>query len=198
MTKFISNSKISEAQAEEAFKTILQYIGEDINREGLKDTPKRFIRNLHEYFQGYNNNPEIILKHTYGETSDYNGMVVLNDIEFISHCEHHFLPIVGKACVAYIPDRRVVGISKLARLVHIYAQRLQLQERMNAQIAQAIHDVLQPKGVAVGIVARHYCMSSRGVKTLQSSMSTTMFLGAFENNDNLKDQFVGFIKKIEL
>ncbi len=198
MTKLPASDQISQLQAEEAFKIILQYIGEDTEREGLKETPKRFINNLQEYFQGYSKDPKTILKNTYKETASYDGMVVLNDIEFISHCEHHFLPIVGKACVAYIPDNKVVGISKLARLVHVYAQRLQLQERMNSQIARAINDILQPKGVAVGIVARHYCMSSRGVKTLQSSMTTSMFLGTFDNNDHLKNQFIGFLNKIEL
>lgn len=167
---------------EQAFREVLRWIGEDPDRDGLRETPDRLIRAYQEYFSGYRQDPEQILRKTFEETDGYDEMVVLRGIPFESHCEHHVAPIIGRAWVAYVPDRRVVGISKLARVVEAYARRLQIQERLTAQIANAIDQVLKPRGVGVVIKAAHHCMSSRGVHMHGTDMVTSRMLGCFRDN----------------
>ncbi|HVO16812.1 MAG TPA: GTP cyclohydrolase I FolE, partial [Alphaproteobacteria bacterium] len=150
-------------QAEEAVRTLIRWAGDDPQREGLRDTPRRVAKAYEEFFAGYQVDAEDILRRTFSETNGYDEMVVLRDIRFESHCEHHIAPIIGKAHIAYMPDKRVIGISKLARLVEVFSKRLQIQEKMTAQIANAIHDVLQPKGVAVVVEGAHQCMTTRGI-----------------------------------
>ncbi|MFB3151029.1 MAG: GTP cyclohydrolase I FolE, partial [Alphaproteobacteria bacterium] len=172
----------SRARAEEAVRTLIRWAGDDPDREGLVSTPERVVRAYEEYFSGYGDDPVLILARTFEEADGYDEMVVLRDIRFESHCEHHLAPIIGKAHVAYLPDKRVVGISKLARLVEAYARRLQLQERMTSQIAGAIGTVLEPKGVAVVIEAAHQCVTSRGVHKPGATMITSSMLGAFRTD----------------
>lgn len=179
--------------AEQAVRTLIQWAGDDPDREGLLDTPARVVRAFEEYFQGYNADPEDILKRTFEEVEGYDEMVLLKDIRFESHCEHHMAPIIGKAHVAYLPKNRVVGISKLARVVELYAQRLQIQEKMTAQVANAINDVLQPEGVAVVIDASHQCMTCRGVHKPGVSMITSKMLGAFRDNDRTRREFLSMV-----
>ena len=185
-----NSKKVSDKEAEEAFKTILSWMGEDPNREGLLETPKRVVKAFEEYFAGYNKNPQNILEKTFFETGNYQDFVLLKNIEFRSHCEHHLAPIIGYASVAYIPDGKVVGISKLARIVDVFAKRLQTQETMTSQIANSIQNNLNPKGVAVFISAEHHCMSGRGVKKAHVDMNTTFFTRDFRDNQNLQNRFL--------
>lgn len=171
--------------AEHAFRTILSYIGEDPDREGLLETPSRFVRALDEHFAGYDVDPLRLLEKTFGETEQYDEMVLLRAIPFESHCEHHVAPITGCAWVAYVPSERVVGISKLARVVEVYAKRLQIQERMTAQIADTVNRALRPKGVGVVIKAAHACMTSRGVLKHGTDLVTSRMLGCFRDDARL-------------
>ena len=180
-------------QAEEAVRVLLRWAGDDPSREGLRDTPKRVVKAYEEFFVGYDADPEEVLKRTFEETDGYDEMVLLRDIRFESHCEHHMAPIIGRAHVAYLPHRRVVGISKLARVVEMYAKRLQIQEKMTAQIANAIEDALQPEGVAVVIEAAHQCMTTRGVHKPGVTMITSRMLGAFRENAATRREFLAMI-----
>ena len=180
-------------QAEDAIRTLLLWAGDDPEREGLQDTPSRVVRSYEEFFKGYEADPVEILERTFEETDGYDEMVLLRDIRFESHCEHHMAPIIGKAHVAYLPGRRVVGISKLARLVEAYAKRLQIQEKMTAQIANAIRNVLQPSGVAVVIEASHQCMTTRGIHKPGALMVTSRMLGAFRDNPATRREFLAMI-----
>lgn len=180
-------------EAEAAIRTLLRWAGDDPTREGLIDTPARVARAYEEFFAGYGEDPEDILRRTFEETDGYDEMVLLRDIRIESHCEHHMVPILGKAHVAYLPDRRVVGISKLARVIEIYAKRLQIQEKLTAQVANAINDVLQPKGVAVVIEAAHQCMTTRGVRKPGVTMVTSRMLGAFRDNPTTRREFMALI-----
>jgi len=183
----------SEAAAEEAFRSIIRWIGEDPSRDGLRETPQRLVRAFREYFCGYEEDPEEILKTTFEEVDGYDEMVVLRGVPFESHCEHHVAPIIGRAWVGYVPNRRVVGISKLARVVEAYARRLQIQERMTAQIANAIETVLSPGGVAVVIKATHHCMLSRGVKKHGADLVTSRMLGVFRDNQMTRSEFLALV-----
>lgn len=183
----------SREEAELAVRTLLLWAGDDPNREGLIDTPARVARAYEEWFAGYQHDPEDILRRTFEEVDGYDEMVVLKDIPFESHCEHHMAPIIGKAHVAYLPDRRVVGISKLARVVEAYGKRFQIQEKMTAQIANAIASVLHPHGVAVVIEGVHQCMTTRGVRKPGVSMVTSRMLGAFRDNPTTRREFLAYI-----
>lgn len=183
----------SREDAEAAVRTLLLWAGDNPDREGLVDTPARVVRAYEEWFQGYGYDPEDYLRRTFEEVEGYDEMVVLKDIPFESFCEHHMAPILGKAHVAYLPGRRVVGISKLARVVDLYAKRLQIQEKMTAQIANAINDVLQPLGVAVVVEAQHQCMTTRGVHKQGVAMVTSRMLGAFRNDPITRREFLSII-----
>jgi len=187
------SSKPSEAEAKEAVRTLIRWAGDDPSREGLLDTPKRVIQTYTEFFRGYSEDPDSILRTTFEETDGYDEMVVLKDINFESYCEHHIVPFVGKAHVAYLPAERVVGISKLARIVDAFAKRLQIQEKLTAQIANTINDVLSPKGVAVMMEATHQCMTTRGVKKPGVRMVTSTMLGAFRENPSTRREFLSII-----
>lgn len=180
-------------EAEQAVHTLLRWAGDDPGREGLRDTPARVARAFEDWFSGYAQDPEDYLTRTFEEIEGYDDMVVLKDIRFESHCEHHLAPIIGRAHVGYLPSNRVVGISKLARVVEAYARRLQVQEKMNAQIANTIQKVLQPKGVAVVIEAGHQCMTTRGVHKTGVTMVTSTMLGAFRDNSDTRREFLGII-----
>lgn len=181
---------VSQAQAEDAIKLLLRWAGDNPEREGLLDTPKRVAKAYKEWFGGYTMHPEDYLKRTFEEVEGYDEMVILRDIEFESHCEHHMAPIIGVAHVGYIPNGRVVGISKLARVVEAYAKRLQVQEKMTAQIANCILNVLKPKGVGVVIVAKHECMTTRGVHKTGVSMVTSKLLGSFRDDARTRAEFL--------
>jgi len=183
----------TRAEAEEAVRVLLRWAGDDPGREGLIDTPERVISAFEEYFSGYNADPVDLLKRTFEEVDGYDEIVLLRDIRFESHCEHHLAPIIGKAHVAYLPHRRVVGISKLARLVEVYAKRLTIQEKMTAQIANTINEVLEPKGVAVVIEAAHQCMTTRGVHKPGVAMVTSRMLGAFRDDPSTRREFLAMI-----
>ena len=183
----------SRAQVEAAVRTLIQWAGDDPAREGLKGTPARVAKAFEEYFSGYGTDPVELLQRTFEETDGYDEMVVLKDIRFESHCEHHLAPIIGKAHVAYLPQKRVVGISKLARLVEVYARRLQIQEKMTALIANTLDEVLQPKGVAVVIEAAHQCMTTRGVHKPGVAMVTSRMLGAFRTDPSTRREFLAII-----
>lgn len=187
------STRPSRAEAEAAVRTLIRWAGDDPTREGLVDTPNRVVRAYEEFFSGYEVEPSDLLRRTFEETDGYDEMVVLKDIRFESHCEHHMVPILGKAHVAYLPKRRVVGISKLARVVEAYAKRLQIQEKMTAQIANAIQDVLQPQGVAVVIEAAHQCMTTRGVHKPGVTMVTSRMLGAFRDDQATRREFLAMI-----
>ena len=180
----------SREEAEAAVRVLLRWAGDDPDREGLVGTPDRVVRSYEEFFSGYLEDPTDMLARTFEETEGYDEMVLLRDIPFESHCEHHMVPILGTAHVAYLPKDRVVGISKLARVVEIFAKRLQLQEKMTAQIADAIQDVLNPRGVAVVVSAQHQCMTTRGVKKPGVAMVTSRMLGAFKDDRGLKSEFL--------
>ena len=189
------NQTISEERAEEAIKTIIEWIGEDPEREGLKSTPKRVIKAYKEYFQGYNQDPAKYLSKTFTEVEGYDDMVIEKNISIRSHCEHHMAPIVGVAHVAYIPSKKVVGLSKLARVVDAFSKRLQTQERLTMQIAKTIMDVLQPRGVAVTIDASHQCMTNRGIKKEKTTTITNYFLGAFKDDLSFQNRYLRYINK---
>ena len=178
-------------EAERAVRTLIEWAGDDPEREGVKGTPSRVVRAFEEYFIGYASDPIELLQRTFEETDGYDEMVVLKDIRFESHCEHHLAPIIGKAHVAYLPQQRVVGISKLARLVEVYAKRLQIQEKMTAQIANTINDVLKPQGVGVIIKASHHCMTTRGVHKPDTDLVTSRMLGCFRDNALTRQEFLG-------
>ncbi|WP_233810379.1 GTP cyclohydrolase I FolE [Paraburkholderia sp. HP33-1] len=180
-------------QAEEAVRTLIRWAGDDPDREGLMQTPARVARAYREFFSGYESDPMQILATTFSEVDGYDEMVVLKDIRFESYCEHHMVPIIGRAHVAYLPEHRVVGISKLARLVDVYAKRLQIQEKMTVQIADALNTVLQPKGVAVILEAAHQCMSTRGVHKPGASLVTSRMLGAFRDDPSTRREFLSIV-----
>lgn len=185
--------KPTRQEAEAAVETLLRWVGEDTEREGLKDTPARVVRSYEEFFSGYDMDPEDVLKRTFSETNDYDEMIVLKGIRVESYCEHHMVPIIGTAHVAYIPRKRVVGISKLARVVDIYAKRLQIQEKLTAQIADAINRVLEPKGVGVIIEAGHQCMTTRGVHKHGVLMQTSRMLGLFRSDTRTREEFLQLV-----
>lgn len=185
--------KPSRKQAEEAIRTLLLWAGDDPTREGLVDTPARVVRAYEDWFSGYKEDPLQYLKRTFEEVEGYDEMIVLRDIEFESHCEHHMAPIIGHAHVGYLPDNKVVGISKLARVVEAYARRLQVQEKMTAQVANCIQDILQPKGVGVVIEASHQCMTTRGIHKTNVSMVTSTMLGDFRRDEKTRAEFLQMI-----
>jgi GTP cyclohydrolase I len=185
--------KPSRSEAEEAVRTLIRWAGDDPTREGLVDTPKRVAKAYEEFFAGYGAEPDEILQRTFEETDGYDEIVVLKDIRLESHCEHHMVPIIGVAHVAYLPHRRVVGISKLARVVETYAKRLQIQEKLTAQVANTINEVLEPKGVAVVIEAAHQCMTTRGVNKPGVTMVTSRMLGAFRDDPTTRREFLAMI-----
>jgi GTP cyclohydrolase I len=180
-------------EALEAVRTLIRWAGDDPDREGLVDTPDRVIRSYQEFFSGYGQDPAEVLAKTFSEVDGYDEMIVMNDIRFESHCEHHMVPIIGKAHIGYLPDHRVVGISKLARLVDVYARRLQIQEKMTVQIADTLQQVLRPKGVAVVIEAAHQCMTTRGVHKPGAALVTSRMLGAFRNDPTTRREFLAII-----
>ena len=186
-------SKPTREEAEAAVRTLLSWAGDDPAREGLVDTPKRVAKAYQDWFSGYGDDPADYLKRTFEEVEGYDELIVLRDIEFESHCEHHMAPIIGKAHVGYLPSGKVVGISKLARVVETYARRLQVQEKMTAQIAQVIQDVLQPRGVGVVIEGAHECMTTRGVHKRGVSMITSKMLGSFRDDARTRAEFLRFI-----
>ena len=186
-------SRPSREEAEEAVRTLLRWAGDDPAREGLVGTPDRVVRSYEEFFAGYHEDPVEILKRTFEETDGYDEMVLLRDIRLESHCEHHMVPIIGKAHVAYLPGNRVVGISKLARVVEIYSKRLQIQEKLTAQIANTLQEVLNPRGVGVVIEAAHQCMTTRGVKKAGVTMVTSRMLGAFRDDSSTRREFMALI-----
>src|ERR1700693_3994210 len=192
-TKPAGPPRPSRAEAETAIRTLIRWAGDDPDREGLRATPARVARAYEEWFAGYNDDPREYLKRTFEETGGYDEMVVLRDIRFESHCEHHIAPIIGKAHIAYLPATRVVGISKLARLVEVYAKRLQIQEKMTAQIANTLDEVLRPKGVAVVIEAAHQCMTTRGVHKPGVSMVTSRMLGVFRADPTTRREVLTMI-----
>mgnify|MGYP001430594792 FL=1 len=185
--------QVSDEKAEEAVRTIIQWIGENPKREGLASTPKRVIKAFKEYFKGYKENPNQYLSKTFTEVEGYDDMVIEKNISIQSHCEHHMAPITGVAHVAYIPSSKVVGLSKLARVVEVFAKRLQTQERLTMQIARTIMDVLQPRGVAVTIDAAHQCMTTRGVKKEKTTTITNYFLGAFKDDLSFQNRYLRYI-----
>ena len=186
---------VSDKEAEKAFRTIIEWIGENPAREGLKGTPKRLVKAFKEYFQGYTQEPKDFLSKTFSDLEGYDDIVVYKNIAVESHCEHHMAPIIGVAHVAYIPSKKVVGLSKLARVVDVFSKRLQTQERLTMQIAKSIMDVLQPRGVAVTIDASHHCMTNRGVKKEKTSTITNYFLGAFKDDLSFQNRYLRYINK---
>ena len=189
------SQKISDEKAEEAIKTIIEWVGENPEREGLKSTPKRVIKAYKEYFQGYNQDPAEYLTKTFTEVEGYDDMVIEKNISIRSHCEHHMAPIIGVAHVAYIPSKKVVGLSKLARVADVFSKRLQTQERLTMQIAKTVMDVLQPRGVAVTIDASHHCMTNRGIKKEKTTTITNYFLGAFKDDLSFQNRYLRYINK---
>lgn len=187
------NNKPTRKEAEEAVRTLLKWAGDDPNREGLKDTPQRVVDSYTEFFRGYEKDPSQILNKTFDEIEGFNDMVMLREIKFVSFCEHHILPITGYVDVAYLPDRKVVGISKIARIVDTFAHRLQIQEKFTAQIAKAIDKWLKPRGVAVSVIAHHQCMTMRGVNKDEVKIQTSHMTGAFHDDLQLKNQFLALI-----
>jgi len=189
--------KISDKEAEEAFKTILAWIGEDPAREGLLETPKRVVKAFKEYFKGYREDPSQVLDKTFGDVEGYDDMVVQKNISVQSHCEHHMAPIIGTAHVAYIPKKRVVGLSKLARLVEVFSKRLQTQERLTMQIANTLMESLDAKGVAVTIDSTHQCMTMRGIKKEQATTVTNYYLGQFKEDLSYQNRYLRFISIVK-
>ena len=189
----IDTNKVSDKEAEEAFKTILTWLGEDPNREGLLETPKRVMKAYKEYFSGYKVDPNKILDKTFGDVDGYDDMVIQKNISIQSHCEHHMAPIIGKAHVAYIPKERVVGLSKLARVVEVFSKRLQTQERLTMQVAKTLMESLDAKGVAVTIDSTHQCMTMRGIKKEQASTVTNYYLGQFKEDLSFQNRYLRFI-----
>tara|TARA_B100001175_G_scaffold185058_1_gene157180 strand:+ start:226 stop:843 length:618 start_codon:yes stop_codon:yes gene_type:complete len=191
--KNIEVKKVTDKEAEEAIKTILAWMGEDPGREGLLETPKRVVKAYKEYFAGYKENPNQILDKTFGDVDGYDDMVIQKNISVQSHCEHHMAPIIGKAHVAYIPKERVVGLSKLARVVEVFSKRLQTQERLTMQIAKTLMESLDAKGVAVTIDSTHQCMTMRGIKKEQASTVTNYYLGQFKDDLSYQNRYLRFI-----
>jgi GTP cyclohydrolase IA len=189
-----NDNGVSREQAEDAVRTLLRWAGEDPAREGLLDTPKRVVEAYGDWFSGYAGDPQEYLARTFEEVAGYDEMIVLRDIEFESHCEHHMAPIIGKAHVGYLPDGKVVGISKLARVVETYARRFQVQEKMTAQIAHCIQQVLNPRGVGVVVEATHECMTTRGIHKRGVSMVTSKMLGGFRDDARTRAEFLRFIR----
>ena len=189
------SEKVSEKEAEEAFAKIIRWIGEDPSREGLASTPKRLVKAFKEYFEGYTEDPKKILEKTFGDVQGYDDMVIQKNISIQSHCEHHLAPIIGVAHVAYIPNSRVVGLSKLARVVEVFSKRLQTQERLTMQIANTLMESLDAKGVAVSIDATHQCMTMRGIKKEQASTVTNYYLGQFKEDLSYQNRYLRFISK---
>ena len=187
-------SKVSKTAAEDAVRTLLRWAGEDPEREGLLETPRRVVSAYRDWFSGYGIDPRDYLRRTFEETAGYDEMVVLRDIEFESHCEHHMAPIIGRAHVGYLPTDRVVGISKLARVVDVYARRFQVQEKMTSEIARCIEEVLEPRGVGVVIEAVHECMTTRGIHKRGVSMITSQMLGTFRTDARTRSEFLTFIE----
>jgi GTP cyclohydrolase I len=187
-------SRPTREEAEAAVRVLLRWAGDDPGREGLRDTPARVARAYEEWFSGYHDDPVPFLQRTFEEVEGYDEMVVLRDIRFESHCEHHLAPIIGRAHVGYLPDRKIVGISKLARVVDAYARRFQVQEKLSAQIAHCIQQVLEPKGVAVVIEATHQCMTTRGVHKTGVTMVTSMMLGAFREDSRTRREFLAMLR----
>mgnify|MGYP003313698458 FL=1 len=190
-----TKSDATRSEAEEAVRTLIRWMGDDPTREGLIDTPKRVIKSYAELFSGYTQDPSEILERTFEETDGYGDIVLLKDIRVESYCEHHLIPITGVAHVAYIPENRVVGISKLARTVELFSKRLQIQEKLTSQVANAINDTLKPKGVAVLIEAEHGCMTTRGVHKPGVNMVTKTLIGCFKENPDLRTEFLSLIKR---
>ena len=190
-----NEKNVSDKEAEEAFKIILRWIGEDPEREGLKETPKRVVKAFKEYFGGYNKDPNQILLKTFGDVEGYDDMVVEKNISLESHCEHHMAPIIGVVHIAYIPNKKVVGLSKLARTVEIFSKRLQTQERLNMQIARTLMRGLDAKGVAVTIDAAHQCMTMRGIKKERATTVTNYFLGSFKDDLSIQNRYLKYIGK---
>ena len=186
----IDAAKPARSEVEDAFRTILRWTGDDPGREGLLETPARAVRAMEEFFSGYAQNPTELLKKTFSEIEGYDEMVVLRGVRFNSHCEHHIAPISGKAWVAYVPNGRVVGISKLARVVEIFSKRLQTQEKLTAQIANTVDEVLQPRGVGDIIKASHHCMTTRGIQKPDTDLVTSRMLGCFRSDPLLRQEFV--------
>ncbi|MEW5703789.1 MAG: GTP cyclohydrolase I FolE [Pseudomonadota bacterium] len=191
----VASPRPAKEEAEEAVRILLRWAGDDPAREGLRDTPDRVTRAYQEYFSGYKEDPVEFLQNIFEETDGYDEMVVLRNVRFESHCEHHVAPIIGVAHVAYLPNHRVVGISKLARVVEVYAKRLQIQEKMTVQVATAIHDVLEPKGVAVVIEAEHECMTTRGIHKPGVAMITSHMIGAFRDDPTTRREFLAMISQ---
>ena len=191
----IKKPEVTDKQAEEAFKTILKWIGEDPSREGLLETPKRVVKAFKEYFKGYHQNAEQDLTKTFGDVEGYDDMVVEKNITLESHCEHHMAPIIGVAHVAYIPNKKVVGLSKLARTVEIFSKRLQTQERLTMQIANTLMRSLDAKGVAVTIDSTHQCMTMRGIKKERATTVTNYFLGSFKEDLSIQNRYLRYIAK---
>ena len=189
------SEKISEKEAEEAFVKIIKWIGEDPSREGLASTPKRLVKAYKEYFKGYNEDPKKILEKTFGDVKGYDDMVIQKNISVQSHCEHHMAPIIGVAHIAYVPNVKIVGLSKLARVVEIFSKRLQTQERLTMQIANTLMDALDAKGVAVSIDATHQCMTMRGIKKEQATTITNYYLGKFKEDLGYQNRYLRFITK---
>ncbi len=185
--------KVSDKEAEDAFRTILSWMGEDPSREGLLETPKRVVKAFKEYFKGYNENPSQVLDKTFGDVEGYDDMVIQKNISVQSHCEHHMAPIIGKAHVAYIPKDRVVGLSKLARVVEVFSKRLQTQERLTMQIANTLMESLDAKGVAVTIDSTHQCMTMRGIKKEQATTVTNYYLGQFKEDLSFQNRYLRLI-----
>ena len=193
--KILKVNEVSDKEAEEAFKTILTWMGEDPKREGLLETPKRVVKAFKEYFGGYSEDPNKILNKTFGDVEGYDDMVVQKNVSVQSHCEHHMAPIIGIAHVAYIPNERVVGLSKLARVVEVFSKRLQTQERLTMQIAKTIMESLDAKGVAVTIDSTHQCMTMRGIKKENATTVTNYFLGQFKEDLSIQNRYLRFISK---
>ena len=191
--KILETNKVSDKEAEEAFKTILSWLGEDPNREGLLETPRRVMKAYKEYFGGYKIDPTKILDKTFGDVDGYDDMVIQKNISVQSHCEHHMAPIIGKAHVAYIPKDRVVGLSKLARVVEVFSKRLQTQERLTMQVAKTLMESLDAKGVAVTIDSTHQCMTMRGIKKEQATTVTNYYLGQFKEDLSYQNRYLRFI-----
>ena len=192
--KMIGRDKPSRADAEAAVRTLIEWAGDDPDREGLVDTPNRVVRAYEEFFAGYHEDPVEILAATFQETADYDEMIVMRDIRLESHCEHHIVPILGRAHIGYLPSGRVVGISKLARVIEVFAKRLQIQETLTAQIAETIQTALQPRGVGVVIEAAHQCMTTRGVRKPGVSMVTSHMLGSFRDDPITRQEFLSIIR----
>ena len=194
-SKSTKNSNVSDKEAEEAVIKILEWMGEDPSREGLIETPKRVVKAFKEYFKGYNEDPKTILNKTFGDVDGYDDMVLQKNISVSSHCEHHMAPIIGVAHVAYLPNKKIVGLSKLARTVEVFSKRLQTQERLTMQIAKTLMSALDAKGVAVSIDSTHQCMTMRGIKKEQATTVTNYYLGSFKDDLSYQNRYLRFISK---